>query len=319
MACCRHCLSENVKKNGIDRNGALRQRCKDCGRTWVDALPKPLGTMRLPVEKAVDCLKLLLDGMSIRAVERFTGVCRDTIGDLILKVGENCQRLLQSRIRNVRCYDLEIDEVWSFISAKQKTCDRKQLSWDKGDCYCFLAAEANSKLIVHHRMGKRDIHNTREFIHDLSKIVTGKCQISTDGWAPYQFSIPSSFGPGVDFGVVVKQFGRPDPTEQRRYSPAKIIRVDRKRMAGQPEPSRICTSHIERGNLNLRMCSRRWTRLTNGFSKSLAHHEAAMAIYVAHHNFCRIHSTVKTTPAHAHGITDRPWSLEDLLNISAAV
>lgn len=316
---CPKCGSESFSKHGQDKDGHQRYKCRECKKTWFDKPEGPLGAMRVPLADAVKCLQLLLDGMSVRAVERFMGINRTTLCDLLVRVGENCQRLLEKQLRRVHVHDLQIDEVWSFIGAKQKTCDRLHFGPERGDCYTYIALERDSKLIVHHRVGKRDDGNTREFIHDLAQTVVGKFQVSTDGFTAYQTCIPNSFSPlVVDFGVIVKEFGKPDPTEQRRYSPAPIVRVKRKPMMGRPNVNRICTSHVERGNLTIRMTCRRWTRLTNAFSKSWRHHEAAMSLFIAFYDFVRPHSSIGTTPAHKHGVADHAWTLEELIVASAA-
>lgn len=316
---CPKCQSENVKKFGKNRNGSQRFRCDNCKKTFTEEQVKPLGNMRLPVADAVKCLKLLLDGMSIRAVERFMGISRNTIGALILTAGEQCERFLKTRLHNVKVTDLQIDEVWSFVGAKQKTCDRKHLGPEFGDCYTYLAMERDSKLIASYRVGKRDIDNTREFIHDLAQSVNGNFQISTDGWPAYQRYIPEAFNPqSVAFGVIQKDYRNMDKIEQRRYSPSEIVSIRKYGVMGNVNENNICTSHMERGNLTLRMTVRRWTRLTNAHSKSWRHHEAAMSLFIAFYNFCRVHSTLKTTPAVAHGVTGKTWTLEELLLVSSA-
>jgi len=283
-------------------------------------MPKPLGAMRLPIEQAVTCLRLLLDGMSIRATERFTGVNRDTLCNLILTVGEQCERFLKVRMKGVQARELEIDETWAFVAAKQKTCEHLHHGPDKGDAYSFIAMERGTKLIVCHMVAKRDDSSTAEFIRELSQTVTGEFQISTDGWSPYRSCIPVAFRQRpVHFAQIVKVFETPKLEERRKYSPPAIVRVEKFPVMGSPDTKKVSTSIVERGNLTLRMACRRWGRLTSAHSKSWKHHSAAMSLFVAWYNYVRIHSTLKTTPAVAHGIAVNPWTLEELVKLSAAV
>ena len=275
--------------------------------------------MRLPVEQAVKCLQLLLDGMSIRAVERFMGIHRDTLCDLILTVGEHCGQFLNDRLQGVPVADVQVDEIWSFVGMKERTKTNTHNSDPQmGDAYCYVGLERDTKLIVSFLLGKRDEFDTHEFASTLRRATAGRFQLSTDGWQPYYTYMPLEFGQRIDFSTIIKTF-KNAPRQSGRYSPGEIVTINKRPVCGDPNHDRISTSHVERSNLTLRMSVRRWTRLTNGFSKSWKHHNAMMAIYIAFYDFVRPHMTLKgETPAMAARLTDHKWSLEELLTATAA-
>jgi IS1 family transposase len=275
--------------------------------------------MRIPVEDAVKCLQLLLDGMSIRAVERFSGVHRDTLCKLILEAGERCRTFLADRLQGVPVADVQVDEIWSWVGKKEKTkIIQKVYDQTVGDAFAYIGLERNTKLIVSYLLGKRDEFDTHEFAASLRRATSGRFQLSTDGWQPYRTTMPQELGSRIDFSQIIKTFETPPRrTWEGKYSPSQIVRTDRKMVCGNPDPKLICTSHVERSNLTLRMTVRRWTRLTNAFSKSWRHHEAALALYIAFYNFVRPHMTLKTTPAVAARLTDHQWTMEELLAATA--
>jgi IS1 family transposase len=267
--------------------------------------------MRISIDRAHLAINLLVEGMSVRAVERITNLHRDTICDLILTVGENCGRLLSRIVKAVPVDDVQCDEIWSFVGCKEKTKKKRGYTLNEiGDCWTFIAIERNTKLVLAHHVAKRD--NTREFLDKLRLAVTGRFQISTDGWGGYTNNIPFVFRNDADFGQLIKTYA--SQQEQTRYSPAMIIRAEKRAVFGSPDPDNICTSHIERLNLTLRMNLRRFTRLTNAHSKSWKHHEAMQNILFAWYNFSRVHASLdKKTPAMESGLTDAVWSIERLL------
>jgi transposase-like protein/IS1 family transposase len=317
---CPKCQSENVQRFGKDRKGNQRFRCKSCKRTWQADRPRPLGDMRIDFQKAAYCLRMLLEGMSIRSCERLTGVSRNTLCDLILTVGERCKFFLADRIANVAVSEVEVDEVWSFVGMKEKTkIIQKREDHELGDAYAYIGLERNTKLIITFLIGKRQQDYTFDFAAQLRRATEGRFQLSTDGWKAYRASMPTELGHRIDFAQIVKVFETPGRhLWTGKYSPAEIVRIDKQFIMGNPDPRRVSTSHVERSNLSLRMGSRRWTRLTNAFSKSWKHHEAAMALYVAHYNFVRSHMTLKTTPAVAAKLTDHRWTMEELLTEMAS-
>jgi len=314
---CHEC--KNVaKKHGKDRYGHQRYRCKACSKTFIRTQPKPLGDMRLDMDQAVMALKLLLEGMSIRATERMTGIHRDTLCDLVVTVGKNCKRFLHDTVTGIEVKNVECDELWGFVGCKEKTRQRLGHAENKGDAYCFVAIERETKLVINWHLGKRCTEDTVEFLEDLRYATTGRYQLSTDGFRPYSLCVPHIFNANVDFAQIVKKYGKSDDKDgARRYSPATIIGIDKVQGCGNPVKEMICTSHVERMNLNIRMGNRRMTRLTNAHSKKWANHEAMLALYFAWYNFCRKHSTLKQTPAQAQKLTDHQWTIEELLREAA--
>ncbi|MDQ3332281.1 MAG: hypothetical protein M3552_16795 [Planctomycetota bacterium] len=318
---CSHCECENIKKHGKDRDGNQRYRCCECGKTFIVKPASPIGSMRIDFDKAAFALRLLLEGMSIRATERMTGLHRDTLCDLVLTAGENCAAFFKARVRNVEAADVQCDELWSFTACKEKTRVLRGYGEDHGDCYTYIGVDRESKLILAYHVGRRTFEDADTFAMNLRRAITGRPQVSTDGFGPYRTVIPVAFRWNVDQGQLIKKFG---PTAngvsaQTRYSPAPIVGIEKKAICGNPDMAHVCTSHVERMNLSVRMEIRRFTRLTNGFSKSRRHHEAMLALFFAHFNFCRRHSAVKTTPAVAAELASEPWSIERLLTEAATV
>ncbi len=262
-------------------------------------------------------ISALTEGCSIRATERLTGIHRDTIMRLGVRVGEGCKRLHDGMMRDLNVPILECDEIWSFIGKKQRRTDPSET--EKGDQYTYLAMDATRKAIISYEVGKRNPETTRLFIDDLWERIINRPQISTDGYGPYINAIAEAFGDGVDYAQLIKSYIAEHSVQAaRRYSPAHVVRVSRQVMSGQPDRRRISTSYVERQNLTLRMQQRRFTRLTNGFSKKLENHRAAVALYVAHYNLCRVHETLRITPAMALGVTDHIWTIGELVEAATA-
>lgn len=273
----------------------------------------------LPRDKQIDIIAALTEGMSIRAVERLTGVHRDTIMRLGARVGRGCAELHDRMFVGIRTGRLELDELWAFVGCKQKNVSRKDIPV-KGDQYTFVALAASAKAIIAYQTGKRHTDTTDAFIQDLRQRVLGTPEISTDGWHPYRNAIRDAFGGRAAHGVINKTYSVTNlatPEASRRYSPAQVVAVAREAVSGMPLD--ISTSYVERQNLSMRMASRRFTRLTNGFSKKLENHAAAVSLYVAHYNLCRWHETIRSTPAEALGLTDHAWSIGELLDAALAV
>jgi IS1 family transposase len=268
-------------------------------------------------DQQITVISALNEGMSIRAVERMTGIHRDTIMRLGARVGAGCAALHDRTMHSIRVNRLELDEAWSFVGKKQKNVDRRELPV-KGDQYIFVGMASTSKAIISYRVGKRDSANTTEFLHDLRERVLGQPEISTDGFHPYRNAIRDAFRGRASHGVINKTYSVTHLVKeaQGRYSPAAVVAVEREVVSG--DPMEISTSYVERQNLTLRMSSRRFTRLTNGFSKKLDHHCAAVALYVAHFNLCRVHEAHRTTPAVACGIADHVWSIGELIDAALA-
>lgn len=314
---CQSCDGQ-VKKFGKDRKGNPRVRCLSCGKTQTLTGPKPLGSMYLAEDKALACLNLLVEGMSVRAIERVTGVHRDTILDLLVTVGEKYERLLDEKIVGLSVRDVQADEVWAFVQMKEKTKKGQGLTDETiGDAYTFTAIDRETKLILCWHLGRRTAKDTAVFVEKLERATSTRFQLTTDGFGGYPDAVSYSLGTRVDYAQLVKQYAQPTEGE-RRYSPAECIGAKKFPIIGRPDPDRINTSHVERMNLTIRMHTRRLTRLTNAFSKKWPNLKAAMALQFAHYNFCRMHSTIRCTPAMAAGITKNVWELKNLLTWDAA-
>jgi len=312
------CAHTEKKKHGRDRRGNQQYRCTVCGKTWTEADPKPLGDMRIPMDRAVMCLRMLLEGNSVRSVVRLTGTHRDTIIDLVVLIGQRCQRFLEDTIHRLPVREVQADEVWDFVGCKQKTKKRRGYGEDCGDAYCFTAIERNTKLLLAWHLGKRTPDATECFTMKLKNATAGRFQLTTDGFGPYQRAVLVAVGGRVDFAQLIKIFAPVKGNAAAvRYSPGKIMSTDTRVVMGNPDSDSVCTSHVERHNLTIRTQVRRMTRLTNAFSKKWENHEAALALFFAYYNFCRVHSTIKTTPAVEAGLTDHVWSVKELLETMA--
>jgi len=265
-------------------------------------------------DQQIQIIACLTEGQSIRATERITGIHRDTIMRLGERVGRGCAELHDRMMVGIRTGRLELDEIWGYVGKKQKKVERHEIG-HKGDQYTFIALASSAKAIVSYRTGKRDSENTDMFVQDLRQRVLGAPEISTDGFLPYQNAIRDAFNGRASHGVIVKTYSVTNLAVKdaaRRYSPAEVISVEREVVSGIP--AHISTSYVERQNLTLRMTQRRFARLTNGFSKKLTNHAAAVSLYVSHYNLCRVHEALRTTPAVALGVADRVWTIGDLID-----
>ncbi len=272
---------------------------------------------QLSRDQQIQVIGCLTEGMSIRAIERLTGIHRDTIMRLGARVGRGCAELHDRMMVGLRVGRLELDELWSYVGKKQRNAKRAEI--EKGDQWTYVALASSSRAIVSYRTGKRDSANTQEFIADLRERVLGSPEISSDGFKPYLPAVRSEFNNSAH-GVIEKTFSvthlNMGPA-QHRYSPAAVVAVDRQIAYGMPE--QISTSYVERSHLTLRQSCKRFVRLGTGFSKKLANHEAAVSLYVAHYNLCRVHESLRQTPAMALGIADKAWSLGQLIDAALAV
>ena len=306
---CHNCQTI-CNRFGKHRNGLQRYRCSQCRKTFTEDHTRSLDDMRLPLDRALLCLQLLLEGNSIRSTERITNVHRDTILSLLEVAGLRAEKLLSERIRGLRVRDVECDEIWGWVGMKEKnkTIDTDLL----GDAYCFVGIERNTKLILAWHLGRRNAHDTRLFMEKLREATSERFQLTTDAFPPYPNAVERSFGIDVDYAQMQKVYAAARDGEQR-YSPAEVVNVEVVPRVGMPDFERICTSHIERQNLTIRMAMRRMTRLTNAFSKKWANLKYAYALWFAFYNFCRIHSSLRVTPAMQAGIANHVWSLDELL------
>ena len=266
----------------------------------------------LSPEKKLSVIASLLEGNSVRSTERMTGVHRDTICRLLVQVGDHCAEVMNSTMRNLKLGFVECDEIWTWVLKKQRRVQDGD-SPEVGDQWVFVAMDADTKLVPVFTVGKRNEETTWYFINELAERVSNRIQLTTDGFVFYRRHVEDAFGAEVDFAQLVKLYGEYGQHGNEKYSPSPILEVISKVRSGDPDPERICTSHIERQNLTMRMQMRRFTRLTNAFSKKLTNLKAAVALHFAHYNFCRVHSSLRVTPAMAAGLTSEIWPLDILL------
>jgi|CZKS01.1.fsa_nt_gi transposase-like protein/IS1 family transposase len=309
---CHNCRIETVKA-GRAKDGAQRHKCQQCGKRFTDAKQRLLGSdSRLPEEKTLMILRCLLEGNSVRSTGRLCEVEPNTVLNILVLTGERCERLLGKMLMNITVKDVQADEIWSFIGKKEK---QRQPGDDPnvGDAYTFVAIERHSKLVLNFALGKRDQLTTNGFIEGLRLATSPKqFQVTTDGFAPYVSAMENTLADRVDFARLIKVY-RATPEGERRYSPAEVVSTETVIGIGNPDPKRVCTSHVERQNLSMRMGIRRFTRLTNAFSKKWENHWAALCVWFAYYNFCRVHQSLRVTPAMAAGISDHIWSVRELL------
>ena len=267
----------------------------------------------LSKEKQTIVVHALAEGNSIRAIERMTGVNRNTIMSLGNRVGANCERIMDEEMKGLSCSKIQMDEIWGFVGKKQKNVRIGENRNEVGDVWTFVAVDAPSRMVPSYFVGKRDKYSARCFVEDLAgRLDGGRVHISTDALGAYVDAIERGFGANVDYGQIVKTFECSE-LDARRYSPPDVLKIERHVVFGQPEPKSISTSYVERQNLTMRMHMRRLTRLTNAFSKKLENFKAATALHFAYYNFVKIHSSLRVTPAMAGGVTNTVWSVADLI------
>lgn len=314
MTCIR-CQHQACKRFGTyGKRRIQRWRCNACKATFSEPQPQSsLGAMRTSEEAAIRAVKCLIEGCSIRSTERLTGLNRNTIMRLLVVAGERCALLMDAKMRNLSCKSVESDELWCFVMKKRGHV-RQDDPEEWGDQWIFVAEDAYTKLIPSFVVGKRTNETTQAFISDLKSRLSHRTQLTTDGFHFYIDAVEEAFGTDVDFAQLVKLYGDYGQRDAAaRYSPGTILEVISKVRQGNPNPYRISTSYVERQNLTVRMGMRRLTRLTNAFSKKLSHLKAAVALHFAYYNFCRVHSTLRVTPAVEAGLTDHVWSVAELL------
>jgi IS1 family transposase len=266
----------------------------------------------LPIEKQTQIVSALVEGNSIRATARMVGVEHKTVMRVLLRVGDRCGQILNERMRRLPCRVMQLDEIWTYCGKHERFVTPEDNPVEVGDQYVFVAMDSETKLIPSFRVGKRNATTTWYFVQDLQQRLIGRAQITTDGFKPYINAIDDAFGADVDYAMLIKMYsdsGQPD----KRYSPGEFVNALPIPVTGNPKPYLISTSHIERQNLTIRMHLRRFTRLTNAFSKKLENMKAALALHFAHYNFCRIHQTLRVTPAMAAGISGSVWSTSELV------
>jgi IS1 family transposase len=268
----------------------------------------------LSTPKRTQIVSALVEGCGIRATARMAGVSKDTVMKLWREIGESCIRLQDETLRNLPCKRLQVDEIWSFVYSKAKNVPaERQGEFGVGDVWTFTAIDAETKLIPSFLVGSRDAGSATDFMQDLASRLANRVQLTTDGHRMYLSAVEDAFSGDVDFAQLVKIYGAAPEGPEVRYSPAVCTGCERHAVTGNPDPKHVSTSYVERSNLTIRMSIRRFTRLTNAFSKKLENHVAAFGLFTAHYNFCRIHQSLRVTPAMAAGVTSRVWSVEELV------
>jgi IS1 family transposase len=267
----------------------------------------------LSTPKRVQIVSALVEGCGIRATARMANVSKDTVMKLWREIGEACIRYQDETFRGLTCKRLQVDEIWSFVYAKAKNVPAElRGTFGVGDVWTFTAIDADTKLMPSFLVGSRDAGCATEFMQDLASRLVNRVQLTTDGHKMYLGAVEDAFSGDVDFAQLVKIYG-PAPTGDTRYSPAECLGCQKHAVTGNPDEKHVSTSYVERANLTIRMSLRRFTRLTNAFSKKLENHTAALGLFHAHYNLCRIHKSLRVTPAMAAGVTSRVWGIEDLV------
>ena len=272
---------------------------------------------RISTAKQVAVISALVEGCSVRSTVRLTGVSKGAILRLLARVGAACAAYQAATIRNVAASRVQIDEIWSFVACKQKNLTEaiREKNPQAGDAWTFVAIEAQSKLVLSWLVGTRDAGCATEFLQDVASRISARIQLTTDGHKMYLSAVEDAFGADIDYAMLQKLYGS-DPDGEKRYSPAKCIGVDCKIVQGDPDQKHISTSYIERQNLTMRMNIRRFTRLTNAFSKKLENHAHSVALFYMHYNFVRIHQSLRVTPAMEAGLTSHVWSIQDIVELA---
>jgi IS1 family transposase len=270
---------------------------------------------KLQIEKKVQVINLLVEGNSLRATTRITGISRTTILKLLVEVGKACQQFHNDTVLRLKSDRIQCDEIWSFVGCKERA--KEQGAAGDGDVWTWVGMDADSKLVVSWLVGDRDVEAATIFMQDIKDRLNNRVQLTTDGHRPYLQAVTKAFDYDVDYAMLVKMYGGSEGNSEteRKYSPAECTGCKKTRLMGDPRPKFISTSYIERQNLTMRMHMRRFTRLTNAFSKKIQNHTYAIALHFVYYNFCKIHTSLSITPAMQAGLTKRVMSIEDIANL----
>ncbi len=267
---------------------------------------------KLSIEKRARIISCLIEGCSLRATVRMTGFSRKGVARVMTDAGEACAKYHDKIMRDLKCKTVQVDEVWSFTYCKQANIPEEHRDMEGiGDTWTWIAIDADTKLVPSYFVGDRSLTSAQIFIHDLKSRIANRIQLTSDGYRPYKTAVEDAFGGDVDYAMLIKLFGKQQNFEAR-YSPPACIGVRRRKITGKPDRKLISTSFVERQNMTLRMQNRRFTRLTNGFSKKIENHKHSLALHFMHYNFCRIHQTLRVTPAMEAGVSKHVWSIEEL-------
>ena len=267
---------------------------------------------RLSKDKQIQVIAALVEGNSIRSVERMTGAHRDTITRLMVRVGGTCYEMMNASLRGLQLRHIQVDEIWTYVSKKQRHVRPEDDPQRVGDFWTYVALDTDTKLVPAHLVRKRNRESTDAFVADLASRIDGRVQLSSDMMEAYVFAVEDGFGERVDYGRIVKHY-EAEPIGPGRYSPPNVISTTVDHVLGNPTSP--CTSHVERQNLTMRMSMRRFTRLTNGFSKKIENLRHSVALHYMHYNFARIHKTLRVTPAMEAGISSHAWEIEEIVGL----
>lgn len=274
-----------------------------------------MGMSKLPIEKRVQILSMLVEGSSMRSTSRVAGVSINTVSKLLIEAGEACAEFHDENVRGLKSERIQCDEIWSFCYAKQKKADKADMPDFAGDVWTWTSLDADSKLICNWFVGGRDAEYANLFMQDLASRLDNRVQLTTDGHKAYLQAVDGAFGDDIDYAQLVKLYGNAPSGKTTRYSPAECTGIKKKDRTGSPDQKHVSTSYVERQNLNMRMGMRRFTRLTNAFSKKFENHCHALALYFVYYNFIRKHATLKTTPAVAAGLVDEVYTMELIVDL----
>lgn len=269
---------------------------------------------RLTTKERSQVIRCLVDGNSIRATERITGITKKAITRLLVEIGEVCREYQDQTFQLLPCKRIQVDEIWSFCGAKEKNASAEKKAQGWGEVWTWTAICADSKLIMSWQVGDKSIACAKRFMVDIKNRLAQRVQLTSDGNRAYLIAVDDAFGVDVDFAVLQKIYGAP-ADGQRHYSPMKCIGIKIEKVTGDPDPEHISTSYMERANLTMRMHMRRFTRLTNAFSKKIENHAAAVALHFMFYNFVRVHQTLRITPAMAAGVSDHAWEIEEIVGL----
>jgi IS1 family transposase len=270
---------------------------------------------QLSNEKRAQIINLLVEGNSMRATTRITGVSINTVTKLLVDIGGACAEYHNTKVTGLNTKRVEVDEIWSFVYAKDKNATEAQKTEGAGDTWTWVGMDAESKLVIAWLVGDRTGDSAKVIMEDIAVRLNNRVQLTTDGHKAYLEAVSNAFGNDIDFAQLIKMYGGPGKDEQRKYSPAECTGIEKKPITGNPDSKLISTSYIERQNLTMRMHMRRFTRLTNGFSKKRVNHFYAICLHFMYYNFCKVHKTLKSTPAMAAGLTEKPWTIFDLVKL----
>jgi IS1 family transposase len=273
---------------------------------------------RLATETRTQVIAALVEGSSVNATCRMTGVAKHAVLKLLEDIGCACAAYHNAHVRNLRVRRVQADEIWSFVYGKDKNLTLEQVQSGLGSVWTWKAIDADTKLVISYLIGDRGADTAKVFMQDVASRISNRIQLTTDGHRVYADAVEDAFGADIDYAMLVKIYGASNENPESRYSPATCIGCRTGVLAGNPDPDYISTSFVERSNLSMRMGMRRFTRLTNGFSKKVENHGHMVALYFMHFNFCRVHRTLRVTPAMEAGITDHVWEIEELIGLMGA-